>query len=158
MGLQARDGAEGMRYPKPTRKAKAGPQKLARTSRPRRKRKGKRASIARECDRLWSLIVRSKGYCEGCGKSGSACVLQGAHGFSRRYRATRWNLLNGFALCSGDHVRWTHDPLGFDQFLRLQWGDMVYSELRYLALKNEKQDMPAVLARLREEANRLGIE
>jgi hypothetical protein len=132
----------------------------ARTKRPRKQRKGKRASLARQCDVLAGKIVRAKGQCEGCtvyAKSEGA-VMQWAHGFSRRYRAIRWNLLNGFCLCSGCHWRWTNDPLAFDEWLRKQWGQPVYDELRAIALKNEKQDMPAVLAKLKAEAAARGIE
>jgi hypothetical protein len=127
----------------------------ARTKRPRKLRKGKRASIARECDRLWSLIVRSRGRSE---ISGSTENLQGAHGFSRSYKATRWLPLNGFALTQSEHVYFTYRPLEWDEHLRKSWGQPVYDELRAIALKNEKQDMPAVLAKLKAEAAARGIE
>jgi hypothetical protein len=127
----------------------------ARTKRPRKQRKGKRASIARECDRLWSLIVRSRGRSE---ISGSTENLQGAHGFSRSYKATRWLPLNGFALTQAEHVYFTYRPLEWDEHLRKSWGQPVYDELRAIALKNEKQDMPAVLAKLKAEAAARGIE
>jgi hypothetical protein len=127
----------------------------ARTKRPRKLRKGKRASIARECDRLWSLIVRSRGRSE---ISGSTENLQGAHGFSRSYKATRWLPLNGFALTQAEHVYFTYRPLEWDEHLRKSWGQPVYDELRAIALKNEKQDMPAVLAKLKAEAAARGIE
>lgn len=128
-----------------------------RASRPRKQRKGKRASLARECDRLWSLIVRHSLGGRSC-ISGSSHLLQAAHGFSRKYRATRWLPINGFPLTAGEHWRYTNDPLAWDEFLREQWGQPVYDELRRVALKNEKQDMPAVLSALRAEAERLGIE
>lgn len=146
--------------PKPAPRVRKPPKRIqrsapiARKSTPRKKRKGKRASIARECDRLWSLIVKRKGRCDECG---SAQYLQAAHGISRRYRATRWLPINGFALCRKHHVFWTHRPLEWTEWLRAAWGDLGLMELHYLALKNEKQDMPAVLAKLRAEAASLGI-
>ncbi len=127
----------------------------ARTKRPRKQRKGKRASLARECDRLWSLIVRSRGASE---LSSNPSNLQAAHGFSRRYRATRWLPINGFCLTAGEHVSMTYNPLAWDEWLRYRWGQPVYDELRAIALKNEKQDMPAVLAKLKAEAALRGIE
>lgn len=135
--------------PKP---AKRGPKPRKRIA---RKRKGKRASIARECDRLWSLIVRGRGHCENCGTQEH---IQAAHGISRRYRATRWLPINGFALCRSDHVFYTHRPLEWTAWLRAAWGEPVFERLTELALIAAKQDMPAILARLREEARVMGIK
>lgn len=135
-----------------------------RSVKPRKKRKGKRASLARECDRLWSLIVKCRIGCEALVLSCCENLYsvfqsyQAAHGFSRRYRATRWLPINGFRLCRACHVYYTHRPLEWDVWLREAWGEPAYTELRYLALKNEKQDMPSVLAKLRAEADKLGIK
>jgi hypothetical protein len=153
--------------PKPARREPAKPQRIARRpvarkatapkrkTRIRKKRKGKRASIARECDRLWSLIVRSRGASE---ISGQTSNLQGAHGFSRSYKATRWLPINGFALTQSEHVYYTWRPLEWDSLLRERWGQPVYDELRAIAIANKKQDMPAVLAKLKAEARERGIE
>jgi hypothetical protein len=129
----------------------------ARTKRPRKQRKGKRASIARQCDDLCGKLVRARGVCEGDnhGKGGS---LQWAHGFSRRYRATRWLPINGFCLCAGCHWFYSTRPLEWSEFMGRMLGEQVYENLRRLALKNEKQDMPAVLAKLKAEAAQRGIE
>ena len=123
---------------------------IARRSRPRARRKGKRASASRQADALWSKLVKLKGYCEACGGRDR---LQAAHGFSRRYRNTRWLLINGFCL-DGCHVRFTHDPLSWDAWLRERWGEQVYEELRRLALRTTKADPAAALAVLREEERR----
>jgi hypothetical protein len=129
----------------------------ARTKRPRKQRKGKRASLARQCDDLCGKLVRARGVCEGDnhGKGGS---LQWAHGFSRRYRATRWLPINGFCLCAGCHFYYSLRPLEWGEFMGRMLGEQVYENLRRLALKNEKQDMPAVLANLKAEAALRGIE
>jgi hypothetical protein len=129
----------------------------ARTKRPRKQRKGKRASIARQCDELCGKLVRARGVCEGDvhGKGGA---LQWAHGFSRRYRATRWLPINGFCLCAGCHFYYSLRPLEWGEFMGRMLGEQVYENLRRLALKNEKQDMPAVLAKLKAEAALRGIE
>lgn len=122
---------------------------IERRSRPRKRRKGTKAALAREADKLWSLLVRRPGLCEICG---SRFRLQGAHGFSRRYRNTRWLLINGFCLCSGCHVYFTHRDLEWQDFLRRSWGESVYDELRRLALRTTAPDVAAALAKLREEA------
>jgi hypothetical protein len=108
-------------FPKP---AKRGPKPRRRA---RRARKGSRAALGREADRLWSLIVRGVGRCEACG---SKERLQAAHGFSRRYRATRWDLRNGVCLCAGCHVRYTHDPLGWEDWLKFWLSRDVYTHNR----------------------------
>jgi hypothetical protein len=119
-----------------------------------KKRKGKKANLGREADRLWSLVVRKKGRCEveGCPGRG---VLQAAHGFSRRYRNTRWMQINGFALCQGCHVRFTYDPLAWDDYLRIAWGPLIYDEMKALARqKFDPSELPAIIAGLREELAR----
>lgn len=125
---------------------------IARRTRPRKQRKATRAALGRLADKLWSQLVRLKGECDACGGRPPGIVIQGAHGFSRRYRGTRWNLMNGFALCSGDHVRFTHDPISWDDYLRAAWGESVYQEMRQLALKTSRDlDMPAIVAKLQAE-------
>lgn len=133
----------------------------------RRKRKGTPAALAREADRLWSLIVRysaSHGCEAGCGSSEGTIIgphvgaLQAAHGFSRRYRNTRWLPVNGFALCAAHHVYWTHRPIEWDEWLRVAWGQETYYELRLLALRTTPPDVSAALEKLRAEAKERGIE
>lgn len=78
------------------------------------------------CDRLTSLLVRSRGACQRCG---SPSNLQAAHIISRRYAATRCNLANLWALCPGCHMyvdehfdakyRLTVDTIGLDTFTEL---------------------------------------
>jgi len=121
---------------------------IHRRSRTRKRRKGKRASLARQADALWGQIVRRNGYCEDCG---SNQFLQAAHGFSRRYRGTRWLPINGFCLCRGCHKRWTHDPLGWTAWLKDQWGVGVYDELELCARAVTKPDLADTVARLLKE-------
>lgn len=120
-----------MRLPKPAKRAKVKKAPPRKSKRPRRK-------LLAYADSLWSQIVRRSGACVICGKTER---LQAAHGFSRRYHATRHDLRNGFCLCSGHHVFYTHRPLEWDLFLWAQWGDQLYQELRTKALRNEKQDL-----------------
>ena len=124
-----------MILPKP---AKRGPKAKKRVC---RQKKTSRAKLAREADRLWSLVVRKRGACENA-RPECAGVLQAAHGFSRRYRGTRWLPINGFCLCQGCHVMFTHDPLGWDDFLRWQWGQRVYDELKTYAQDRGRLGVP----------------
>ena len=127
---------------------------IARKARPKKQRKTTRAGLGRQADKLWSQIVRLPGKCEACGKT-AGVVHQAAHGFSRRYRGTRWLLINGFDLDSGCHVRFTHDPIGWDDWLYKAWGAEAYHELRRLARKTSKDlDMEAIVAGMRDELAR----
>ncbi len=111
----------------------------------------KRQNLTKACDALFSQLVRSVGRCEA--NDGFPCSgpLQCAHGFSRRYRAVRWDRRQCFALCAGHHMRYTHNPIAWDLWMQERMGQELYQEVRSLALSGEKVDMPDLLARLRDE-------
>lgn len=111
-------------------------------------RRKKRMSLSKQADALWSKLVKLPGACEICTLPSR---LQAAHGFSRRYRGTRWLPINGFCLCAGDHLTMTYNPIAWDDWLRARWGAPVYAELRRLALKTAKPDFPAIIAALTAE-------
>ena len=79
------------------------------------KRRRSRLALRRECDRVFAVAVKDRdGWaCRACG---SHMHPQCAHLVSRRYHATRWDLLNAVCLCSGCHVRWTHDPIAWEDW------------------------------------------
>lgn len=141
-----------MPFEKPTKPVR--PRKpICRGKGPRKKRKSPTAVLGREADRLWSLVVRKRGFCEICAKTER---LQGAHGFSRRYRGTRWLPINGFCLDAGCHVRMTHDPLLWDQFLLEQWGFDTYWNLRAMAQGKAtvtEESLTAIIESLKAELN-----
>jgi hypothetical protein len=90
----------------------------------------------RRRDQEWSLAVRDRDrhQCRRCHTSGH---VEAAHVFSRKIRATRWDLANGLTLCAGPsgeetcHVwfdshrksgalEWAASVIGQDVFERLQ--------------------------------------
>jgi len=87
----------------------------ARKGRKTSKRRKSRLGMRRECDRLFANAVKDRdGWaCRACG---SHMRPQCAHIVSRRYHATRWDLLNAVCLCAGCHVRFTHDPIAWDDW------------------------------------------
>ena len=106
-------------------------------------------------DRLLSVLVRHAGSCVECGAVES---LQCAHGFSRRYLNVRWDRRNVFCLCNRCHLRYTHRPLEWDEWLRARWGDELYAEIRALALRTDlKVDKDAVRLALADEIRAAGI-
>ena len=58
--------------------------------------------IEKELDKLWSLAIRKKGYCECCGSNKKQ--LNAHHIFTRSRKATRWEISNGLCLCCGCHT------------------------------------------------------
>lgn len=107
-------------------------------------------AIVAEADRLFSLRIRTRdGRCQNCGTTRD---LQCAHGFSRSYRTVRWDDRNAFALCRGCHVKYTHRPIEWDDWLRERMGDELYDEVRLLASLGPKPDVAAVLEQLKGKA------
>lgn len=103
-------------------------------------------SLKKKCDILWSKIIRSKGYCERCGKTS---FLQGAHIYSRRYANTRHLLANGLCLCAGCHMWGHHRPTDFTDWVREKLGEDMLSHLREASLSTSKVDYNRVYAELR---------
>lgn len=97
----------------------------------RRRSKGKRISKRRrsrlgqrrECDRLFALAVKERdGW--ACRHCGSHVNPQCAHLVSRRYAATRWDFGvpgNAVCLCQRCHMKFTHDPLGWEAWIEEKW-------------------------------------
>lgn len=112
----------------------------------KKRKKTPRRNYSAQCDVLFSKLVRAPGRCVICGSSDR---VQCAHGFSRRYRAVRWDRRNAWALCQAHHLFYTHRPLEWDTWLHEQWGDELYAEMRALALAGERLDLKALVAELK---------
>ena len=72
-------------------------------SRPVKKTKSKKSASywKKKCDTLWGRIIRSKGYCEICGRSDGQ--LHAHHLIGRSAVFFRHNLNNGVCLCPMCH-------------------------------------------------------
>lgn len=116
------------------------------TPRPKQGKK-KGTTLLRTADELCGRIVRARGVCANCGATSD---LQWAHGFSRSYRTIRHDLRNGFCLCRACHMRFTHRPLEWDDWLQAEWGPHLYDEMRDLALRGTRADLKQTIAYLRE--------
>ena len=71
--------------------------------------------------------------------------LEAAHGISRWYRGTRFDLRNGFCLCHCCHRWMTDHPQEWKAYLRAELGP-VYEELKQLARAKTTPDYEAVIA------------
>ncbi len=86
-----------------------------------------RATLIKKLDKLFSKIVRFKGYCEKCGRTTN---LQCAHIYSRSNKNMRWDFENAVCLCASHHLFWGHkEPAEF-----IKWAGQ-FKDLNYLARK-----------------------
>ncbi len=93
-------------------------------------KKPKRTTLRNKADKLFSLLIRSRdGRCVRCSRTDG---LQCAHIVGRRYFAVRWDEANAVALCMGCHKTFTHDPLGWIDFI---------GEERFFELKRRAQQV-----------------
>jgi hypothetical protein len=75
----------------------------------RRRRKGADALLTAKLDKAWSLLIRSRGYCERCGRSDGK--LDACHIIGRQNFRLRWEPRNGMCLCFRCHGWWHDHPL-----------------------------------------------
>ena len=108
----------------------------------------------RKADLLFSEIIRSKGYCENCGRS-DGVQLQTAHIISRRYAAVRTDTDNAFCLCAKCHRRFTDFPREFSHFITDKLGSEKYDQLSAKALPLTKVNWEAEYIRLKKLKERV---
>ena len=79
-----------------------------------------RKSLKKNADKLFSLIVRSKGRCELAGLDNIHCggVLQCMHIDTRGKHAIRWNEMNAICGCASHHVYYTNNPKAWDEIVK----------------------------------------
>jgi len=68
----------------------------------------KRKTVKNKLDKLFSAKIRSKGFCERCGKT---TTLQTSHIYSRSYLRLRWVEENATCMCAGCHFWWHKNPV-----------------------------------------------
>lgn len=84
------------------------------------KRKPKRTTLRNKADRLFSLKVRERGYCQAAGLDRLKCSgnLQCCHIEGRKNHRLRWDEMNALCMCQGHHIHYTHNPWGWQEFIR----------------------------------------
>jgi hypothetical protein len=90
--------------------------------------------------KLHAEIIRSKGYCEHCGKSAAEAQIQCAHIVSRRYGATRTLLCNAYALCASCHFYFGQWPREFSRYISDTFAGSIYDQLKQYAEAGVKTD------------------
>lgn len=116
----------------------------------------KNAKAAKKhCDKLFSYLIRSIGYCERCGRQPPEVKLETSHWISRRYSNIRVDPDNAFCFCSACH-RWWHDfPTDASDWAINVRGRDVHDRLREAANETSKVDwfeQHDILQELVEEA------
>ena len=102
-------------------------------------KKVKKSTLKNKVDKLFSLKIRSQGYCTFKGYNGIKCsdTLQCMHVIGRANHRLRWDERNAFCGCSAHHIYYTHHPLEFYETVSNGWPDI----WRYLMKhKNEMWD------------------
>lgn len=130
------------------------------SQRKRKKSKTPRAKMKAESVKLFSLIVRSRGRCElqmakTCKPTGP---FQTAHIVRRRYERVAYDESNALCSCFSCHVAAHNDDLRFKLRVVELIGAEELARIEYEALFAPKVDYEAVVERLRERAEALGIE
>lgn len=113
-----------------------------------------------KADKLFSLIVRSRGACEACGES-EYRKLQTMHIIRRAYSATRCDEDNALCGCWKCHRRFTDDPISWVDFLDVYIGRSEVDRLRQKAeagVKGGSTFWADEVARLRDRCAALGID
>lgn len=121
----------------------------------KKSRKKTRQNYSAQCDALFGKLVRLPGRCVICG---STDRVQCAHGFSRRYRAIRWDFRNAWPMCAAHHYKYTLNPLEWDDWLLDTWGELLYAEMRALALSGERPDLKKLAESLRARVKETAVE
>lgn len=133
--------------------AKCGGRVSSRTKRKQLLNKG--GPSRDQLDRWFSMIVRSVGHCRYCGTTER---LQCAHIVSRRYLGVRFDFGNAYCLCAGCHLRFTHRPLEWEQYVIEQMGEEAYRDLKRRALDSRGPlDRVAIGEALFARADELGL-
>ncbi len=100
-------------------------------------------------DEYFRRLVRARGRCIGCGET-RYDKLQTCHILSRKYGATRCDLLNAVCGCGSCHARWGGDPPLFAEVLREWWE----SEHRSWPAQIEWCSIDGLMAYLRERRDK----
>ena len=112
------------------------------------RKKSKRKLKLHDADRLFSQFIRNRDawQCKACG---SPFSVQCAHIISRTYRAIRWAPDNAVTLCKGCHIRYTHRPLEWHDWVEWKFPGR-YALLKAQALKpHAKPDYAEICSALK---------
>jgi 5-methylcytosine-specific restriction endonuclease McrA len=100
-----------------------------------------------EADQLCSKIVRSRGFCQRCGKTNIS--FDTAHVIRRAVKVTRWDLKNLLCLCHECHM-WSHKQPN----LFMRWFESKYTNrYEYLQQKlssSDKTDVSKLIKKLKK--------
>lgn len=99
-----------------------------------------------KADKYFSLIVRSRGACQACGKT---LNLQCAHIISRRFSHTRCVERNALCLCAGCHHHYTDHPAEFGTLVLTFMDPSEYDHLTEMSQRTGKVDWLSVAERLK---------
>lgn len=119
-----------------------------------KKPKSSRKKLELALDKAWSEKIRSVAFCAVCGPYIKQEVLHAHHIFSRKHKATRWDLENGICLCPRHHLYFAHkDIMEFGLWVLENKGAEFIDKLRWKAMSVSKwseSDLEILLAELKK--------
>lgn len=129
---------------------------------PQRKKRGQdRKRLEKECDELWSTLIRLRdGRCQFCMKVTEFKKLFAHHIWTRTSRAGRWNESNGVTLCWRCHHHVAHQMYEvFRRWLILWMGQEKFDRLMLMCntrTKHSVADLQMIKADLKSKVERMG--
>ena len=109
-------------------------------------------SVKAACDKLFSLIIRSKGSCERCSMTDYS-QLHCAHIYSRKFGSVRFDEDNALCLCARCH-RWGHDnPTEFADFVNEKKNTSSLKIIKELLTKRKLADWLELESELKQKLN-----
>lgn len=93
----------------------------------------RKTNYMKQADAAFSKYIRNRdGRCMSCGANSN---LQCAHIISRSYKSIRTDERNAIALCRSCHVRYTHRPLEWEEWIEKKypgrWQALKFKALEY---------------------------
>lgn len=116
-----------------------------------------RTTVKNKLDRVVSLIVRSRGACERCGKGASEVQLQNSHIYTRANLAVRWSLKNCKCLCAKCHRWWHQNPTEGVNWLKTVRTEEQLEELKHKANAVKKWTVPELKVLLEDLESQLKV-
>lgn len=133
------------------------PKPPKRPRKPRRpiRRKSKRKAKLHDADKLFSEYIRGRdGW--ACRRCGSPYSPQCAHILSRRYRSVRWSPENAVCLCQKCHMKFTHDPLAWEDWCEERFPGRLEVLKGIVRAGSQREDYEALCESLRAAIGKRG--
>ena len=108
--------------------------------------------LVKQCDKIFSELIRSKGMCEKCLRTDTK--LDCAHVIPRTNKTLRWDINNALSLCFRCHKLWAHEnPLEFAHWFKKYYKERNWYIMNHknIITKRTTEDYQILLKALKEK-------